>query len=413
MYDFYGNRLTQSVVKGSGPTASTPVYPATNRLQDASIDYDAAGNVTRFSMPDSSQRWLTWDALNRMTAAWTGSPYPNGHTEVYTYDAGNQRVMKQRDQDQPVFTFYGIDGKPMGDYTVNWDTTHVWFTGGGWNASVGFFGLENPNRLQSRGNHYPYGEQKGAYTPSFATYTRESFTNLDYAINRYYSAPTGRFISPDQGPFDPSSPQSWNRYSYAWSDPINLNDPDGMLPAFPGFVPGGSGGCGSAVGEWWSWGSGSIVVVGSPTLSPLRRLARAVETINDFADASPNEQGGYNLIVDASFYETFAERFAGADPGTLVIEAPAPPLVKVLLVTGAMLYALAEWWERSRDRTSCTVKCHLIDFTLGIDMAIGYIQSTQTAATHQEACAKAKKDIDDRIASQYGHQHRKRHCRDL
>ncbi|MCC7153281.1 MAG: RHS repeat protein, partial [Bryobacterales bacterium] len=90
-YDGFGNRLTQTVVKGSGPAASTPVYPATNRLQDASIDYDAAGNVTRFRMPDSSQRWLTWDALNRMTAAWTGSPYPDGHTEVYTYDAGNQR----------------------------------------------------------------------------------------------------------------------------------------------------------------------------------------------------------------------------------------------------------------------------------------------------------------------------------
>ncbi|MCC7155591.1 MAG: hypothetical protein IT161_13530 [Bryobacterales bacterium] len=81
------------------------MYPATNRLQDANIDYDAAGNVTRFSVLDSSQRWLAWDALNRMTAAWTGSPYPDGHTEVYTYDASNQRVMKQRDQDQPALTF--------------------------------------------------------------------------------------------------------------------------------------------------------------------------------------------------------------------------------------------------------------------------------------------------------------------
>ncbi|MCC7155577.1 MAG: hypothetical protein IT161_13460 [Bryobacterales bacterium] len=88
-YDGFGNRLTQSVVKGSGPAASTPVYPTTNRLQDANIDYDAAGNVTRYRMPDNSYRWLTWDALNRLTTAWTGSPYPNGHTETYTYDAGN------------------------------------------------------------------------------------------------------------------------------------------------------------------------------------------------------------------------------------------------------------------------------------------------------------------------------------
>jgi len=56
------------------------VYPATNRLQDANIDYDAAGNVTRFSMPDSSQRWLTWDALNRMTAAWTAGNQQHGRS---------------------------------------------------------------------------------------------------------------------------------------------------------------------------------------------------------------------------------------------------------------------------------------------------------------------------------------------
>ena len=248
-YDGFGNRLTQSVVKGSGPAASTPVYPTTNRLQDSNIDYDPAGNVTRFRMPDSSQRWLTWDAMNRLTTASTGAPYPDGHLETYTYDASNQRVMKVHDVDQPLVTFYGIDRKPMGDYTVNWDSTQVWFTGGGWNASVGFFGLENPNRLQSRGDHYPYGEQKGATVPSFATYTRDTFTNLDYAINRYYSPTTGRFLSPD--PYQPSggpaSPGSWNRYSYVSGDPINFNDRRGLFqevvppqppPDPPGMPPG-------------------------------------------------------------------------------------------------------------------------------------------------------------------------------
>ncbi|MCC7155576.1 MAG: RHS repeat-associated core domain-containing protein [Bryobacterales bacterium] len=144
--------------------------------------------------------------------------------------------MKQRDQDQPILTFYGVDGKPMGDYTINWDTTHVWFASAS-QASVGFFGLENPNRLQSKGNHYPYGEQKGAYPPSFATYTRDTFTNLDYAVNRYYSATSGRFISPDpyQASGGPTDPGSWNRYSYVQGDPVNYHDPAGLMQEVPTF----------------------------------------------------------------------------------------------------------------------------------------------------------------------------------
>ena len=128
----------------------------------------------------------------------------------------------------------------MGDYTVYWDSTHVWFTGGGTYAKAWFFGREPysvPDRLQSKGDHYPYGEQKGGTVPSFATYTRDTFTNLDYAINRYYSATTGRFLSPD--PYQPSggpaNPGSWNRYSYVQGDPVNWNDPSGLQRISPAY----------------------------------------------------------------------------------------------------------------------------------------------------------------------------------
>lgn len=32
------------------------------------------------------------------------------------------------------------------------------------------------------------------------------------------------------GSADPSKPQSWNRYGYAWGDPVNLSDPYGTKP---------------------------------------------------------------------------------------------------------------------------------------------------------------------------------------
>jgi hypothetical protein len=49
---------------------------------------------------------------------------------------------------------------------------------------------------------------------------------------------TGRFLTVDQGPPLLSNPSSWNRYAYTWGDPINLNDPDGRLPANIGFEGG-------------------------------------------------------------------------------------------------------------------------------------------------------------------------------
>jgi RHS repeat-associated protein len=82
---------------------------------------------------------------------------------------------------------------------------------------------------------YPYGVE---YTPQtvndrekYATYTRDSVTGLDYAVNRYYSSQWGRFLSPD--PYVNSAglaePGSWNRYAYAGNDPINAEDPGGLL----------------------------------------------------------------------------------------------------------------------------------------------------------------------------------------
>jgi len=92
------------------------------------------------------------------------------------------------------------------------------------------------DRVGSFGSYYPYGEDKG--TPllpndqwKFATYTRDSATGLDYAMNRYYSSAWGRFTSPDpyQASGGPSDPQGLNRYSYTRGDPVNRHDPLGLL----------------------------------------------------------------------------------------------------------------------------------------------------------------------------------------
>src|ERR1700674_1346734 len=57
--------------------------------------------------------------------------------------------------------------------------------------------------------------------------------DLDYMHARHYNSLTGRFLSIDKLGGRPGVPQSWNRYSYARGNPMNLVDPNGLedLPA--------------------------------------------------------------------------------------------------------------------------------------------------------------------------------------
>jgi RHS repeat-associated protein len=96
----------------------------------------------------------------------------------------------------------------------------------------------------ARFSYYPYGEEQVTTAQDqvkFATYHRDSTTALDYADQRYYYSQTARFITADPGPYDVNEPQSFNRYAYAWNDPVNLNDPDGLLPGKIRFDPGPGG----------------------------------------------------------------------------------------------------------------------------------------------------------------------------
>ena len=77
------------------------------------------------------------------------------------------------------------------------------------------------DRAGSVGKYFPYGEERNnPQLPNdivkFATYTRDSATGLDYAMNRYYNSGMGRFASPDPSRSSESltDPGQWNRYSY-------------------------------------------------------------------------------------------------------------------------------------------------------------------------------------------------------
>ena len=75
---------------------------------------------------------------------------------------------------------------------------------------------------------------------------RDNESGLDYFLARYYSGAQGRFTSVDPSGLsvDTSNPQSWNRYSYTYNNPLKYVDSNGKWPtpihnqiieaAFPG-----------------------------------------------------------------------------------------------------------------------------------------------------------------------------------
>ncbi len=250
--DGFGNLAART---GTGTaqstTISTPTNATTNQLSGYS--YDANGNQISTG--------YSYDVENRMSFA-------NGGGVQYFYDAQNKRVWQAScttsgyctpgpgwvlNLNQDTVNLFGADGKQLASYQAG----GAWNPSGGINVAMGFsytntrvyFGgrlvgqqvgtngylAVIQDRLGSVGKYYPYGEERNSpQLPNdqvkFATYTRDSATGNDYADQRYYSSVLGRFMTPDRywGSASLTNPQSWNRFEYVLSDPVNHWDPNGL-----------------------------------------------------------------------------------------------------------------------------------------------------------------------------------------
>ncbi|MEK6410029.1 MAG: RHS repeat-associated core domain-containing protein, partial [Acidobacteriota bacterium] len=95
--------------------------------------------------------------------------------------------------------------------------------------------LDGLGNVIGRQAHLPFGEdfaESGSQEKHhFTSYEWDGEAGTDYAVNRQYSQSNGRFNRPD--PLASSgkkeAPQSWNRYAYAASDPINMKDTLGLF----------------------------------------------------------------------------------------------------------------------------------------------------------------------------------------
>jgi RHS repeat-associated protein len=83
-------------------------------------------------------------------------------------------------------------------------------------------------------DYRPYGEQALGQPPDGFGYTghvNDPDTGLVYMQARYYDPEMGRFLSVD--PVSAYETEDWrhfNRYAYAYNNPMTFNDPDGRMP---------------------------------------------------------------------------------------------------------------------------------------------------------------------------------------
>ncbi len=256
-YDGFGNRLSQSVSKGSAPVIQQSYNMLTNRLSNGY--YDNNGNLGQIA--GTTQTYF-YDVDNRMTLASTTTG-----GEYYDYALDNKRIFKQTTDgnievyfwagNQKLATFKvtpALPNAPDPAYVpdqINFVQTsyNVYFGGRALIADGQYAIRDRLGNVVSRYGtsgwtkyaYFPYGEERTSSANNvekFGTYFRDASTGLDYADQRFYASGLGQFASPDPSSdqWDINDPSGWNMYSYTESDPINFFDPDGLSKCQDGIV---------------------------------------------------------------------------------------------------------------------------------------------------------------------------------
>lgn len=233
---------------------------ASNRINDSGWYYDAAGNQTRAQVQtQTGTGWqlFQYDAANRLVRV-----KADDNVTVlasYTYADSNERLIAE---EAGTRTYYvGESGAMLAEYTESGASTTPAFSKGyvylgnrllSSLTSIGGGGevteYHHPDRLGTRvvtnpstGGSFeqvtlPFGTALAAETTDttkrrFTSYERSETTKLDYAVNRSYDPPQGRFTQVDPGGMNATSatsPQTLNLYAYCANDPVNRVDPSGL-----------------------------------------------------------------------------------------------------------------------------------------------------------------------------------------
>ncbi|MRJ42456.1 MULTISPECIES: RHS repeat-associated core domain-containing protein, partial [unclassified Idiomarina] len=195
---------------------------------NASVDYDALGNIT-----NNSHVEMSYNLANQMTAALGKS---------YTYDGHNRRVKVAGDGDTRYY-LYSQSGQLLLSEDNGVQTNYIYLgnrlIAEDRQATTTFIHTDrlgspvartnSAGRVESRRHYQPFGDTYEAPSDDIG-YTGHKYDNdsgLSYMQARYYDPVIGRFYSNDPVGFDPNNIDSFGRYTYGNNNPYKYNDPDG------------------------------------------------------------------------------------------------------------------------------------------------------------------------------------------
>jgi RHS repeat-associated protein len=232
-----GNQIQNVVLQQSGGAPTNRLTSVTTSGLTANYSYDASGNVT-----NDGVHAYTFDAENRIVSV------DSGTTATYAYDASNRRFKKVSggatthyiwQASQVIAEHNGSTGAVVTDYAYFGSRMIANVSGGNTQYLLSDplsvrVALDGSGNVSGRQTHLPFGEDFGETGAQekhhFTSYERDASNSLDYAINRWYSANVGRFVSADayKSSGCVQDPRGWNRYSYTRNVLTNRVDPLGL-----------------------------------------------------------------------------------------------------------------------------------------------------------------------------------------
>jgi RHS repeat-associated protein len=244
-FDPFGN--LQAIAGASG--RNTPTNPDTNRLTGSTV-YDGAGNLTSWNGAT-----YEYDAFHQMTRMVSGA-----EEWRYAYTADDERAwLFKVGGNLSRWTLRDLANKVLREYLNDggiWSTAsdYVYRDGQLLAAETAtgprHFHLDHlgtPRLITDRAGrqaayhvYFPFGEEATAFNQDaermkFTGHERDLASaagagdDLDSMHARHCSPVVGRFLSVD--PIQSAKPgivQSWNRYAYAWNNPLRHLDLDGL-----------------------------------------------------------------------------------------------------------------------------------------------------------------------------------------
>jgi RHS repeat-associated protein len=224
-------------------------YDAENRLTSANVDgrtitfaYDAAGARVRKSFDDGAGITVTWTL--------GGGDYEvRHHSSNPYYTAVTRHIDTPNGRIATITDGYSLPGQPTTNEVyahrtdpMTGDTTYG-TPGGTWFLHAGLLGTtllvtDVAGNQVTRYVHAPYGALQpvgsgwDTVTTRFTGKTWDAETRMfDFGV-RYYDPWTATFLTADTVlPGDGQESQDWNRFAYAYGNPLRYGDPTGHKPA--------------------------------------------------------------------------------------------------------------------------------------------------------------------------------------